>query len=238
MTVIYKLKSKAGYDICLKEPNRSAVVDASRVPNFRCPHCMHIGAFSRLVPNDFLIAHNEINPTSKTKAEKAQTCVGVRVCPNPECKGIVFAVMDDKGASTCLPNEVLDFDASDIPLPIAKSLQEAIKCHSSECYKAAALMVRRTLEELCDERKATGGTLKDRLGALSKIVIVPQELLAAADHLRLLGNDAAHVEAKNYENVGEAEVRVAIDLTKELLKASYQFKGLLGRLTALQKAPP
>jgi hypothetical protein len=53
----------------------------------------------------------------------------------------------------------------------------------------------------------------------------------------LLGNDAAHIEAKTYATIGEPEVRVAIDLTKELLKGAFQYKGLLGRLTSLQKPP-
>jgi hypothetical protein len=43
---------------------------------------------------------------------------------------------------------------------------------------------------------------------------LPQELLDGADHLRLLGNDAAHIEAKTYQSIGEPEVRIAIDLTK------------------------
>jgi len=54
----------------------------------------------------------------------------------------------------------------------------------------------------------------------------------------LLGNDAAHIEAKTYQSIGEPEVRIAINLTKELLKAAYQYEGLLNELTALQKATP
>ena len=129
-------------------------------------------------------------------------------------------------------------DPSNIPDPIAASLEEAIKCHSIQCYKAAALMVRRVLEELCEDRAATGGDLKARIAALSQTVVIPHELLKAADHLRLLGNDAAHIEAKTYQTIGEQEVRIAIELTKELLKGAYQYKGLLDQLTALQKTTP
>jgi D-arabinose 1-dehydrogenase-like Zn-dependent alcohol dehydrogenase len=62
--------------------------------------------------------------------------------------------------------------------------------------------------------------------ALSRVIVVPQALLQAADHLRLLGNDAAHIEAKTYQSIGELEVRLAINLTKELLKAVYQYQTL------------
>jgi hypothetical protein len=51
----------------------------------------------------------------------------------------------------------------------------------------------------------------------------------------LLGNDAAHIEAKTYQSVGEPEVRIAIDLAKELLQGAYQYKALLSQLTSLQK---
>jgi len=58
-------------------------------------------------------------------------------------------------------------------------------------------MVRRVLEELCVERGATGNNLKDRIIDLSKKIVLPQDLLQAADHLRLLGNDAAHIDHRN-----------------------------------------
>jgi hypothetical protein len=156
------------------------------------------------------------------------------MCPNGACWGLVFVVVSDR-AVVSFPPEVLDFDPSGIPGPIAKSLEEAIQCHSARCYRAAALMVRRVLEELCDERSAQGGTLKERLVDLGKVIVVPVNLLAAADHLRLLGNDAAHIKATTYDSIGEEEVRLAIDLTKELLKATYQYKALVDRLKAFQK---
>jgi hypothetical protein len=78
----------------------------------------------------------------------------------------------------------------------------------------------RVLEELCEDRKATGNNLKERIASLSKIIIIPQALLQAADHLRLLGNGAAHIEGKTYQSIGEPEVRLAINLTKELLKGT------------------
>ena len=66
-------------------------------------------------------------------------------------------------------------------------------------------------------------------------VILPQELFEALDELRLLGNDAAHIEAKTFEEIGEDELETAIEFTKEILKAIYQFKGLLTKLRSLKK---
>jgi Domain of unknown function (DUF4145) len=232
MAVAYKLRSAKGNPITLKAPNSSSAEGATIVPNIRCPHCMHLGALSSVLAHDLNIDHVETR--NKAPINIGTSKIGIRVCPNRDCRGLVMVVIDRDGV-ICLPNEVLDFDPSDIPRPIASSLEEAVKCHSIQCYKAAALMVRRVLEELCEDRSARGSNLKERIAALSKIIVIPQDLIEAADHLRLLGNDAAHIEGKTYESIGEAEVRIAIDLTKELLKGAYQYKGLLSRLTSLQK---
>jgi Domain of unknown function (DUF4145) len=237
MVTVYKLNSAEGHAVTLKAPNtQSAQNNAALAPNLRCPHCMHMGSFTSVIPQD-VIVHHVGKAQNGTSIEVGRSIVGIRSCPNSACRGLVFVVMDAKGGVVALPSEVLDFDSTDIPPLIAASLEEAIKCHASQCYKAAALMVRRVLEELCEDRGATGNNLKERIAALSTIVVIPQALLQAADHLRLLGNDAAHIEAKTYQSIGEPEVRLSIDLTKELLKGAYQYSGLLSRLTSLQKPP-
>ena len=98
-------------------------------------------------------------------------------------------------------------------------------------------MVRRALEELCSHRGATGANLKERLKTLGTKVVLPQELLDALDDLRLLGNDAAHIESQDYNSVGQAEVEVGIAVAKEVLKAVYQYASLVKQLKALKKNP-
>jgi hypothetical protein len=232
MPVSYKLFSQQDNPIHIKSPNSQALVTPDRVPNIRCPHCMHMGAFTSLGQHDIQIAHF-VAQDSKPPLSRGASWVGIRVCPNQNCRGIVLAVIDHIGVVT-LPTEVLDFNPLNIPPPIANSLEEAVQCHSAHCYKAAAMMVRRVLEELCEDKKATGNNLKERIAALSKLIVVPQKLMEAADHLRMLGNDAAHIEARSYQTVGEREVRLAIDLTKELLKAAYQYDALLTELLGLK----
>ena len=133
------------------------------------------------------------------------------------------------------PPEVIDFDSTNLPAPILTTLEQAIKTHAAGCYIAAAIMVRRLLEEICQDKKVTGQSLKDRLSALGGSTTIPKELLDAADELRILDNDAAHVEAKTYDSIGEAEASVAIELAKELLKAVYQYGSLVDKLRALKK---
>ena len=56
-------------------------------------------------------------------------------------------------------------------------------------------MVRRVLEEVCEDKEAKGKDLKARVAALGGAALIPKELIEAADELRILGNDAAHVKA-------------------------------------------
>jgi hypothetical protein len=64
--------------------------------------------------------------------------------------------------------------------------------------------------------------------------VLPQELLDGLDDLRLLGNDAAHIESNVYESIGREEVEVGVEFAKEVLKATYQYSALLTRLRGLQ----
>jgi hypothetical protein len=132
----------------------------------------------------------------------------------------------------------LDFDATNLPDRILTSFEEAIECHAAGCFVAAALMVRKTLEELCLDRKAQGGNLKDKIAALAKTIVLPKDLLDGLDDLRLLGNDAAHVESQTFNSIGQEELEVAIEFTKEVLKATYQYEALRKRLAALKKSTP
>jgi hypothetical protein len=135
------------------------------------------------------------------------------------------------------PPERLDFDATNIPAAVTRALEEAITCHANECFISCAIMVRKTLEELCHERSATGANLKERLRNLGTKVILPQELLDGLDDLRLLGNDAAHIESQEFNGIGREEVEIGIQFTKEVLKAVYQYSDLLNKLRSLKRTP-
>jgi hypothetical protein len=165
-------------------------------------------------------------------------CVGHRQCPNPDCRGHVFVVLDlNRKVLQCHPPIRVDFDTTDIPDTVVEPLEEAITCLANDCFVAAAIMVRKSLECLCRENQATGGNLQERIKALATKIVLPQELLTGIDQLRLLGNDAVHVESQKFENIGREEIEVAIELTKEVLKARYQYSNLLAKLLALKKAP-
>jgi hypothetical protein len=193
-----------------------------------CPKCRRLGTLDPLGQHDIVVGDKQF-----------EYILGHRRCPDPLCHTHVFVVCrtSDHQLLTSYPPELVDFDNAEVPQPVVKAFEEAISCYAQHCYVAAAIMVRKTLEELCRDRQATGQNLRDRIRSLHDKVVLPGELLDGIDDLRLLGNDAAHVESQSYNQVGEAELDAAIGFTKEVLKATYQYKALLAQLKALQKAP-
>jgi hypothetical protein len=188
-----------------------------RAVALRCPHCRKEAAFTPLPQV------SDINIGGGIWG-------GQRQCPNQECKGHVFVVLKEGLVNQSYPPSTIDFNSENIPENVVNSFEEALSAHAAACPMASALMVRRTLEEVCSDKGAEGSNLSERIASLRGKVVIPEELFDAMDELRLLGNDAAHIEARSYENISDQELEVAIEFTKELLKGIYQYCTLLNKL--------
>ena len=190
----------------------------------RCPACRQRATFDKL------------GADMQVAVQHGRALVaGQRVCPDPTCHAHLFFIATNGELLVTYPPETIDFDSTALPPGVQGALEEAVICHANGAFVAAAIMVRKTLEELCRERGASGRNLKERIKALRASVILPTELLDGLDELRLLGNDAAHVESKDYEGIGRTEVETALKFTKEVLKAAYQLSTLLDEIRSLKK---
>jgi hypothetical protein len=214
-------------------PNGAGAAN-SAIVTLRCPSCHRLGSFDGYHSVNDIVTHVPVRGADG-QSRAAPCRSGIRICPNPECREIVFITADETAKLLTYPPERIDFEATDIPTKILASFEEAVADHANRCYRSAAIMVRRTLEEICADRSATGPNLKARLQSLGSVIIVPKALLAAADELRLLGNDAAHLEAQIYDDIGKEEVEAAVALVKEILKAVYQLSSLVEQLRKLKK---
>lgn len=195
----------------------------------RCPHCGHFGTFISLTGND-------IHTYYRTQhGEQICNYLGIRKCPNEKCKGHLFFIADssDEVLMTS-PSETIPFEKENIPQKVLNAFDEAIKCHSNACFIASAIMIRKTLEEICIDRGATGKNLFKKLEDLGSKILIPQELLSGMNELRLLGNDAAHIEAQTFSEIGKEEIEVSLEFAKEILKAVYQYENLLKKLKKLK----
>jgi hypothetical protein len=146
----------------------------------------------------------------------------------------MFIISNGRTVVTSYPRMRAEFDSTNIPTPVLKTFEEALECHAAGAFVAAAMMVRRTLEEICAEQGISGASLQTRLKSLGGKIVMPKELLEGMDELRLLGNDAAHIEAKTFNSISKTELDVAIEFAKEILKALYQYSALLEKIRALK----
>jgi hypothetical protein len=204
--------------------------------SMRCPHCRELGSFQVRAPQAVLLY---VKNQKEGKGPPAKFVASLRVCPNILCHGIVLVVQNTGDVLrvpgtviSAWPPQLLDFSIEDLPTTCQETLKEAIACHAAGAYRAAAMMVRRLLEEICHDNNAEGADLHKRLEALKSLIVLPKALFDAMGELKALGNDAAHIEARAYDNIGREEAEDSIELAKEILKALYQLKGLVGRLQA------
>ncbi|RNI27889.1 DUF4145 domain-containing protein [Rufibacter immobilis] len=193
----------------------------------RCPHCGHFGSFVDVGVQDLT--------SLSFNGQQIEHFLGIRKCPNEKCKGHLFFISNS--AKTILltsPSETIPFDKENIPTAVLEAFEEAIKCHSNNCFIASAIMIRKTLEEVCHDRGASGKNLSLKLKDLGGKILIPKELIEGMDDLRLLGNDAAHIEARTFNEVGKEEIEISLEFTKEILKAVYQYDSLLQKMRALK----
>ena len=174
----------------------------------RCPACRQLGTFEPV-----LAPQQGVHDISVASADPP-CVVGHRRCPNPSCRTHLFVVLRNNQLVLSYPPVRIDFDATNIPTSVVTAFEEAITCDANNCFVASAIMVRKTLEELCRDRQAQGKDLRERIGDLGTKIVLPQELLNGLDDLRLLGNDAAHIESREYDKVGKEEVEIGVEFAK------------------------
>jgi hypothetical protein len=101
-----------------------------------------------------------------------------------------------------------------VPTSVARAYSTAARAFVVGLYEPCVIMCRKCIEALCRELGATKGNLKERLVALRDAGQIDQKLLAWADELRLIGNDAAHDLDIVIEQV---DARDALDFVEAIL---------------------
>lgn len=194
--------------------------------NCVCLHCYHDTVFQSVGIVDLFIAPYYV--------------LGHRRCSNPGCNCHVFFIIEEPKTDgerkilALYPSVKIRFDSTNIPSSIRKSFEEAIDCFSYKNFRAAAVMIRRTVDQICQDKKAEGRDLYDRIEQLKTRIILPPEFFSGMHNLRMLGNDAAHTEAKIFEEIGEDEINISISFTKQIIEAVYQYDELLKKLEELK----
>lgn len=204
----------------------------------RCPGCKDFGVMEVLWHSTDIdvrtVAQQGAAVAVAGVGPQASVIMGQRRCPNPKCLTHIFFGFHGDRITHLYPPLKIPFDTSNLPPAIVESMEEAITCHAGECFKASAIMVRKTLEVLCDVQGAKGDNLRQRIDDLKSKLMLPSPLIDGLHELRLLGNDAAHVELKDFDQIGKTECDLALELTMEILKGVYQYDSMLSRFSALK----
>lgn len=111
-----------------------------------------------------------------------------------------------------------------IPDKIADTFNEAQKCYAGDLYIASAIIIRKVLEEICNNLVIKAENLEkriDKLVQIDKLKDIPTEYL---HELRKFGNDAAHVNQKKYSEFTEKEIKIALNALNLLLEILYENK--------------
>jgi len=179
-------------------------------------HCPACGILSRVESRIFnrLELSNEIQYSA------------VVTCPSPECRRTALLVVHDpynhlgSFGTTCRatvypPAHVL-YDADGVPKQISEEFSEALGSASSGFYIGAALVGRRVLQAAAREvLGGKGGSLQDEIEAIPDDRL-NKALKKQAHEVRLIGNEAAHVDP-----VDPADVEELLDFVEQVLEALY-----------------
>ena len=101
-----------------------------------------------------------------------------------------------------------------VPATVVRAYSNAARSFSVGLYEPCVIMSRKCIEAVCEELGATKGNLKERLSILGENGKIDQNLLAWANQLRLIGNDAAHDLKIVIEQI---DARDALDFVEAIL---------------------
>jgi hypothetical protein len=158
-----------------------------------CPHC------GNTAPQRIVLRHAYTTDWYGSDGQRLPTEDG-----NPDCEAIVCT------CETC--NEILLYNGlavsetgewPDLQYPRGSQLHTSVPADVRDVYdeaarvkaqapRAFAILIRRALEDICDDRGVTEGTLAQRIRKLSERGDIPPVLSEVTDVLRVLGNSAAH----------------------------------------------
>lgn len=119
---------------------------------------------------------------------------------------------------------------------VIKLLNETLACYAAGCYRATCIMARRVIEEMCGEMGYTTGTLHQKLKQMADKGEIPQNIHAILNEVKLLGNDAAHVELRNFDDIQEEHAKSAVGIIKWILDHWFNESQTLSSLNALKKS--
>ena len=201
----------------------SALDMVPRSVSIHCPFCHHQGTFGSIGNVKDAVAGSLVQ--------------GIRYCPNVECHRLVFVCFTVRSDKTIVelehfPPNTIDFDTTGLPPGVERALWEAVTCFGAESYNASAVMLRRAIEEMCDDLGVPDDDLVKRISKLSSVISVNPRVIDGLHKIRIFGNQGGHSGVTRYEQVSRKTVEIALGVTKRLIQAAYQDQDVIAKLDA------
>lgn len=158
----------------------------------------------------------------------------------PQCSGPILAETTECGPDEHSPPAV-KFPAPGMktdptwPAVLVARFSEAESCLRVRAYNAAAVMCRRTMEQVCSELTATGRNLYEQLADLRQRGILDPNLLEWANGLRALGNVGAHAGS---EDVTAQDARDSLEFARAVIDYVFAYKRKFEEFKARRTPPP
>lgn len=105
-----------------------------------------------------------------------------------------------------------------VPIKLRREAEEARACYRARAYAATVVMVRRTLEGICQDHGISEQNLMKALKKMLEAGHLESRLLEWSQALRTLGNSAAHFTG---QLVSREDARDALDLAEAMLEYTY-----------------
>src|SRR3989339_361316 len=151
-----------------------------------CPHC-HKHTELIIARAEYEVDHRTYTTHAIWKVDdERQWWIGVcNACGQP-------CLVLNTGA-TIFPSPLPSPTDKNIPDDLAHDLNEAKMCFSVECYRASAVMARRSIQNACLMKGAAkDAKLVEQIKELKNTGVITSDLAEWATVVRWVGNDAAH----------------------------------------------
>lgn len=162
----------------------------------QCRHCLNYAPMAVVAEFNRVSGKVEAHPDH---FENVSECYELLQCP--ACNDVTLQAYewcdsymdseDDVTFGILYPNKEVNDIPLGLPDKINKALTAAQKVKSIDA-NAFGVLMRRTLEMVCIDRKAKGRNLADQLQDLAQKNEIPEKLVTVAKNIKNLGNIGAH----------------------------------------------
>ena len=142
------------------------------------------------------------------------------------CNGCGEPCLICNGGERIYPHPLPSPTDKHIPDDLRRDLDEAKLCFSVQCFRACAVMARRSIQQACITKECKKDNLVEQIAELTEAGHITKDMKEWATLVRWIGNDAAHPG-------GQA---VTKEDAEDTLKLAEQFLHILFVTPALAKA--